>query len=138
MNKSILLKYAINCFLLLLPVIAWNIAFIGLLPETYSKEIFNKNIPLYILIPENIFRLILFILPAFMPLYIFTRIQKLGLALYLIGIFLYFLSWRPLILFPGGDWSSSMMGFTAPALTPLIWITGIALMGYKWHFCKGQ
>ena len=134
MKKSTLLKYSVNSFLLLLPVIAWNIAFIGLLPETYSREIFNKNIPFYIVIPENIFRVILFILPAFMPLFIFTRIQSTGLVLYLIGIFLYFLSWRPLILFPTGDWSTSMIGFTAPAITPLIWLAGIAMIGHKWFF----
>ena len=134
LNNSTILKYLINCFLLLIPVIAWNIAFTGLLPDTYSESIFDKDIPLFILIPENIFRIAIFVLPAFMPLYIFTRIQKTGLLLYILGLFMYFLSWRPLILYPVGEWSTSLIGFTAPAITPIIWLTGIALIGYRWFF----
>lgn len=134
MNNSTILKIFINCFLLLIPVIVWNIAFTGLLPETYSKEVFDNDIPLFILIPENIFRLAVFVLPAFMPLYIYTRIQKAGLLLYVFGLFLYFLSWRPLILYPAGEWSTSLIGFTAPALLPIIWLTGIALIGHRWFF----
>lgn len=134
MKLPLLLKYLLNCFLLLVPIIVWNIAFTGLLPEAFSGSTFNDGISLAILIPENILRIAIFILPLFMPLYIYTRIQKTGLALYLIGIFLYFLSWRPLILYPMGEWSTSFIGFTAPAITPLIWLTGIALIGYRWFF----
>jgi hypothetical protein len=112
----------------------WNIAFVDLLPPIFQRDLFDKDVPAFIIWGENIFRLILFASPAFMPLTIFYRYQKYGLALYVIGTFLYFLSWRPLILYPDGAWSTSLAGFLAPAITPLIFLVGIGLIGYRLFF----
>ena len=119
--------------MLCIPAIAWNLAFGGLLPENYADLWFDTAVSWYILIPEIIFRLSILVLSVMMPLYIFTRIQRTGLILYVVGTFLYFLSWRPLILYPAGDWSSSFFGFTAPVFAQIILLTGIAMIGYRWY-----
>jgi len=66
-----------------------------------------------------------------MPLSFYNRKQKAGFGLYLFGIFMYFLSWRPLILFPTSEWSLSLIGFIAPAAIPLISLIGIGLIGSR-------
>ena len=74
-----------NCALFLLPIMAWNIAFANKLPRFYAPDIFEKNIPTFITLGENIFRLIIFILPLLMPIRTETPIQKIGLTLYFTG-----------------------------------------------------
>jgi len=126
--------YLLNCLWLLLPIMAWNLIFAGKLPQAYSEEVFSKNIPAFITSGENIFRLIVFILPVLMPLRIETQSQKLGLLLYVIGIVIYFLSWLAQMYFPQSAWSLSAWGFLAPAFTPLIWLIGIGLIGDALYF----
>ena len=128
------MNYLLNCLLLLLPIMAWNVIFMNKLPWAYSEEVFSKNIPSIITNGEKIFRLIVFILPVLMPIQIGTQNQKLGLWLYLIGTAIYFLSWLVQIYFPQSAWSLSAWGFLAPAYTPLIWLAGIGLMGSKLYF----
>ena len=60
--------------------------------------------------------------------------QKRGLLFYLAGVAIYFLSWVLLLFFPENLWSVSLLGFLAPAYTPLIWLIGIALLGEKFYF----
>jgi len=129
-----IIKYLLNCILLLLPIMAWNVIFSSKLPALYSTEIFWKDIPLFIASGENIFRLIVFILPVLMPMQIETRSRKLGLGLYIIGTAVYFLSWFLQMYFPQSAWSLSIWGFLAPTYTPLIWLTGIGLIGSTLYF----
>jgi len=123
------MNYALNCILLLLPIMAWNAVFASKLPRAYLAEVFDKNIPPLITSGENTFRLIVFSLPLLMPLRIETQTQKLGLWLYIIGIAIYFIAWLAQIYFPQSAWSLSAFGFLAPAYTPLIWLIGIGLIG---------
>ena len=67
-------------------------------------------------------------LAVFMPLRISTQRQKTGLVIYIVGAILYILSWVPLILFPQSAWSTSLIGFSAMAYTPLVWLIGIGLV----------
>jgi hypothetical protein len=113
---------------------AWNIVFASKLPQAYSQEVFWKDIPPFIATGENIFRLLVFILPLLMPLRIETQTQKLGLWLYITGTAIYFLSWLAQIAFPQSAWSLSAIGFLAPAYTPIIWLVGIALIGSTLYF----
>jgi leucyl aminopeptidase len=39
-----------------------------------------------------------------------------------------------LINFPNSGWSNSIIGFTAPAYTPLFWLMGIGLIGNSFYF----
>jgi hypothetical protein len=134
MKIDSLMHYLLNCLWLLLPIMAWNLIFVGKLPQAYSEEVFSKNIPAFITSGENVLRLIVFILPALMPLRIETQSQKLGLLFYITGTLIYFLSWLMQIYSPQSAWSLSAWGFLAPAYTPLIWLTGIGLMGSTFYF----
>lgn len=134
MNKSTIFKYLKNCFLLLIPIIIWNLAFRDLLPTPFTFEVFWDDIPGFVYWGENFFRILVFSFPLLMPLSLFTKKQKLGLVIYLLGTFIYFLSWRPLILYPASSWSTSLIGFIAPAFTPLVMLVGIALIGNKLFF----
>lgn len=128
------MNYLLNCLLLLLPIMAWNLIFASKLPWAYSEEVFSKNIPSMITNGENILRSLVFILPVLMPIRVETQSQKLGLWLYIIGTSIYFLSWLAQIYFPQSAWSLSAWGFLAPAYTPLIWLTGIGLIGSMLYF----
>ncbi|MFT3894903.1 MAG: hypothetical protein QM730_25005 [Anaerolineales bacterium] len=134
--KTNIVHYLLNCLLLLLPIMAWNVIFANKLPRLYSPDIFEKNIPAFITLGENIFRLIIFILPLFMPIRIETQIQKFGLALYIAGTVIYFFSWFTHMYAPQSAWSLSLFGSLAPAYTPLIWLTGIALIGSTLYFAS--
>jgi len=134
MKTDSLMNYLLNCMLLLLPIMAWNGIFFSKLPWAYSSEVFDKNIPVFLSNGENIFRLFVFFLPLLMPLKIETQSQRLGLWLYILGTATYFISWLVQIYFPQSPWSLSVFGFLAPAYTPLIWLTGIGLIGNTLYF----
>ncbi len=127
-------KYLLNCFLLTLPIMIWNIVLTNKLPQNYQPEIFWKNIPSWLEYVENISRTLIFILTLLTPLRISTLTQKRGFILYLSGTILYFVSWLLLIYFPDSRWSSNIFGFMAPAYTPLLWLTGIGLIGNSFYF----
>jgi hypothetical protein len=92
-------------------------------------DVFWKDIPKAISLPENLLRMLVMILPLFMRLRVSTPSQKLGLSLYLTGLLIYFASWAVLIASPQCAWSTSEIGFLAPAYTPIAWLTGIGLIG---------
>jgi hypothetical protein len=126
-----ILKYALNCFILVIPIFLWNILFATSLPRGYAMEFFWKDIPPIVGTAENTLRVIAFFLPLLMPLRIQTSRQKTGLGIYLAGVAIYFLSWVLQIYFPESAWSGSLFGFLAPAYTTIIWFVGIGLVGDK-------
>ncbi len=135
MNKlACLKKYLLNCFLLMVPVMAWNIFLTDKLPAAFQPEVFWKDIRPFITIAENVFRVIVFLLTALMPLSLATSRQRAGFILYLTGLTAYCVSWLALIYWPDSSWSSSVWGFMAPAYIPVLWLTGIALMGNNFYF----
>lgn len=109
----------------------WNILLVKYLPRGYSPEIFWKDIPPLIKYSENISRIIVFVLPALMMLSFETRNQKIGIRTYVIGLILYFVSWGVMIIYPESLWSTSQIGFMAPAFTTIIWFIGIGMVGRK-------
>ena len=60
--------------------------------------------------------------------------QKKGLVIYITGVLLYFTSWIILIFSPNNLWSNTLVGFMAPAYTPLLWLAGIGLIGDSFYF----
>jgi hypothetical protein len=134
MKTAAFMNYLLNCMLLLLPIMAWDLIFTSKLPLKYSAEIFWKDIPSFIAYGENIFRLLVFLLPILMPLRIETQNQKIGLWIYSAGTAIYFLAWLAQIYFPRSAWSLSAFGFLAPSYTPLIWLIGIGLIGSAFYF----
>lgn len=134
MGKISLRKYLLNCFLLLLPIFLWNIIFYKYLPSAYQEEISWKDIPKLLIYSENILRIIVFGLPAIMIFSLKTRLAKNGLRIYSFGVPVYFLSWILVIVYPNSIWSTSIIGFLAPAYTTIIWFIGIGLIGNKAFF----
>jgi hypothetical protein len=119
----------LNCLWLMAPLLAWNII---LAPKiTLVKVISDANSPIWLLAAENIVRMIVFAGPLLLPLRVQDTISKTGLAIYLIGTLLYFITWIPLIWMPNSLWSQSAVGVLAPRLTPFLPFLGIALIGHS-------
>jgi hypothetical protein len=134
MNIDIIKKYSTNCFLLTLPIMVWNIVLTNKLPKEFQSEIFWKDITVFLTYGENISRTIIFMLTLLMPMSILTNTQKKGFFLYIGGTVLYFASWLVLIYFPNCELSNNVLGFMAPAYTPLLWLLGIGLIGNSFYF----
>lgn len=140
---DLLRKILTNGYIAILPIFVWNIFLTSKLPPAFDLNSFNSEIPFAIIIGENMFRSIIFILPLFFRLNISSSLDKKGVIAYSFGVVLYFLSWLMLIYAPNSGWSNSVLGFTAPAYTPIIWLVGLSLLvdsyyfklAYsKWHF----
>ena len=131
---NVLRKITSNGYLPLVPVFAWNLMFASMLPQAYDPAHFDRGIPPAILTGENVFRAIIFSLPLFFSLNIKTAIGKKGLLLYCVGTVLYFSSWLALMFAPDSGWSTNLLGFAAPAYTPILWLTGLAMMAESYYF----
>jgi hypothetical protein len=123
-----------NGYILIIPILVWNSLFTAKLPPAYDPKSFNSNIPLFILIGENIFRAIIFILPLLFKINITSVQGKQGFIIYIFGSILYYMSWLLLMFVPNSLWGSSIFGFVAPAYTPIIWLIGISLMVDSYYF----
>jgi len=122
----------LNGILLLLPLLAWNLV---LGPRLANEKITSDaHSPQWLLMAENITRIIVFALPLFLPLEFQGAWNKTGLAVYIIGTLIYFASWLPLMLAPNSDWSQSTAGLLAPRLTPFLSFLGISLVCNAWPY----
>ncbi|MBL8610339.1 MAG: hypothetical protein JNL38_23585 [Myxococcales bacterium] len=131
MRVAAIRRYAWSCGLLLVPATLWNVALAGRLPPAFAPAESWREIPAPLSAAENGLRVAAFALPFFMPLDLSTPTAKRALLLYAVGTVLYFASWLALILSPGSSWSTSAVGFTAPAYTPFFWFFAIALLGRR-------
>jgi hypothetical protein len=131
---NLMRKIISNGYILMLPILIWNLIFTSKLPPAYDPKNFNNDIPILIFIGENLFRSIIFILPLFMKLDIANKTGKQGFIVYSFGSLFYYLSWLMLIYTPNSLWSNSGFGFAAPAYTPIIWLIGISLMANSYYF----
>jgi hypothetical protein len=122
----------LNGFLLLLPLLAWNLA----LGSRLSQEAITSDAhsPKWLLVAENITRVLVFALPLLLPIQLKEAWNKAGLAVISLGTLIYFGSWLPLLLAPDSAWSQSAIGFLAPRLTPFIPFLGIALVCNAWPY----
>lgn len=128
-------KYALNCGLLLIPVLLWNLILAPKLPPALQPAAFDQEIPVLLLAVEQFLRLLVVLLPFAMPLELAGAVQRAGLLVFVLGTLVYMASWLPLVSAPASGWSSSRVGFLAPACTPALWLLGIALMGQRlWMF----
>lgn len=126
-------RYVANCGLLLLPILLWNVAFTRYLPPALGSAEFWRDIPPVVAYGENAFRIAVVTLPFLMPLDLSTATQRRGLWLFVAGTLLYFAAWIPLMLAPQSPWSTSWIGFLAPAYTPLLWLAGVGLVGREFY-----
>jgi hypothetical protein len=131
-----------NGMWLLAPVMAWNILLTARLPAAFSREVFWREIPRAISIPENTLRIGLFALPG-VTMFEVSSTEIAGWLAYGLGLAAYLASWLALIYRPQSWWSRHAVGFLAPAYTPSLWLAGVALsttsyVGYepwiRWTF----
>lgn len=131
--KNLFRQALSNAYLPLIPIHIWNLVLISKLPPVYHPDSFNSSIPAAILIGENLFRSIIFVLPLFCRLQKPLSLNK-GLVTFSLGSLLYFASWLMVIYATDSAWSKSIWGFTAPAYTPVIWLVGLGLMIDSYYF----
>ena len=134
MLVQLIRPYVITCGLLLLPALAWNVAFLDLLPPAISNPDIWRAIPQPLAIAENTLRILVFAVPFFMPLHVSTRRQRAGIAFFIVGTLVYFGSWLALIASPQSSWATSAAGFLAPAYTPALWLLGLALLAQEFSW----
>ncbi len=121
-----------NCLWLMLPLLAWNLV---LGPKITDPRITSDSrSPAWLLIAENITRMVVFMLPLLIPLQVREFLSKVGLTIYIAGTLVYFASWLLLLFAPSSAWSNSVLGLLAPRLTPFLPFLGIALIGRSWLY----
>jgi hypothetical protein len=121
-----------NCLWLMLPLLLWNL-FLG--PKiTDARITSDAHSPAWLLIAENITRIVVFALPLLLPLQLKDTLSKAGFAVYIAGTLIYFASWLPFLLAPGSAWSNSTPGLLAPRLTPFLSFLGIAIIASSWPY----
>ncbi len=125
-----------NGIWLTFPPLLFSLSLMTLLPTALTPAQFNRGIPDVLLNIESIGRILVFAMPAFFSISISTKTQKRGLALYLAGVTLYYLSYGTQNFFPNSDWSTSTLGFAASAYTNVFWTIGLGLLGEKFYFTK--
>ncbi len=133
------LRYLQSCGLLLLPALLWNVAFSDRLPPAYAMAEFWRDVPAPLGFIENSLRIIVFVLPFAMPLDLSTPAQRKALLVFVFGTLVYFASWLAVMASPDSFWSTSALGFTAPAYTPALFLLGLAMLGRRlfWgHFYR--
>ena len=131
MSETGFLRYVLSCGLLTVPILVWNVVFTRFLPPALGSQEFWRDIPPLVACGENSLRFVVVLLPFLMPLELATPVQRRRLLLFVVGTALYFLAWAALMIFPQSRWSTSRLGFLAPAYTPLVWLAGLGLIGRR-------
>ena len=133
MSETGLVRYVVSCGVLTVPIVVWNLALTRFLPPALASDEFSRDIPLLVMYGENTLRIAVMVLPFLMPLEVATAGQRRGMLLFVVGTIVYFLSWLPLMIMPESHWSTSWLGFVAPAYTPLVWLVGLGLIGRRFY-----
>jgi hypothetical protein len=136
MGDPKLYRPLVSCGLLTVPILGWNLVFARWLPPALGSAEFWRDIPPPLAWGENGLRLVIMVLPFLMPLEFTTAAGRRGLILFSAGALVYFASWVPLMVAPESDWSTSRLGFLAPTYTPLVWLTGLGIMGRKLYWAS--
>ena len=128
-----------NGALLIIPPMIISFGLWGALPAAFNPDIFGKDIPGWLVLSENIFRILVFSLPGILYFGKKEKGQSLGWYLYFVGLIIYLLSYLTQIIFPASAWSQSAIGFTAGAWSTLFWLAGVGLICVRswlplhWH-----
>lgn len=54
------LRYVSSCFWLFVPILLFNVLFARRLPPAYRMQVFSKDVPLAVAIPERLLRIMPF------------------------------------------------------------------------------
>jgi hypothetical protein len=128
-----------NGALLVIPPLIITFGLWGALPAAYGPDLFEKDIPNWLVLFENMIRLLVLSLPGILYFGRKETWQPLGWYLYIGGLVVYLASYLVQIVNPDGVWSQSVIGFTAPAWSTVFWLAGIGLVCMRswlpipWH-----
>ncbi|HVM73147.1 MAG TPA: hypothetical protein VMT91_15390 [Anaerolineales bacterium] len=126
----------LNCFWLILPVLAWNLLLGARITDPRITS--DAHSPQGLLAAENLTRLLVFALPVLMPLPgrrdWLSGMSLAGLIVYISGTLVYFSSWLPFLAHPPAAWSNHAIALLAPRLTPYLSFLGISLLGGAWFY----
>ena len=122
----------LNCFWLILPLLACNMLLGARITD--ARVTSDADSPKWLLIAENLSRILVFAFPLLLPLQFTAAWSKAGFGIYIIGTLVYFTTWLALIFAPHSDWTNSPAGLLAPRLTPFLSFLGIALIGQAWPY----
>lgn len=117
-----------NGALLIVPPLVISFGLWEALPAAYHPDLFWKDIPQWLGLLENILRILVFGLPGILFFGKREPGQAWGWFLYLGGLAIYLVSYFALIVSPESGWSQSLIGFTAPAWSPLFWLAGLGFV----------
>ncbi|CAG0937366.1 hypothetical protein TFLX_06292 [Thermoflexales bacterium] len=117
-----------NGALLILPPMVITFGLWAALPPRYSFAQFWKDIPSWLGFLENLFRILVFGIPVLLYFGRGDKTQSLGWYFYSGGLIVYLASYLMQIVFPYSDWSMSVIGFSAPAWSTLVWLIGIGFV----------
>lgn len=129
-------KLLLNCFLLLVPLLVWNIIF----SSSLTQKGFHNDavVPSWLLWSEHALRAVVFFVPLLFVLEVKDNWARVGLWVFGVGAVIYCASWLPLVYAPDSYWSRSWIGALSPAFTPILWLLGIALVGRSWLYAIGS
>lgn len=128
MNVKKLIRLILtNGYWALFPILLWNLILASQLPVEYLPEYFNADIPVVILAGENLLRMVIFMLPLLTFFSLKETVNHKGFLMYIGGSLIYYLSWIILIYQYRNNIDYSVITFTAPAYTTLVWLIGIGL-----------
>ena len=120
----------LNHFLFWIPPLVWNVLFSAHLPE----RIHAGEAPPWLTILEWVGRIGVLAYALFLPIRTDHPRFGVGLTLYIAGLVIYFASWLLLVYAPAGLLESQSWLYWGPAITPLIFLLGIALMAESWLY----
>ena len=113
-----------NGFWLILPAIVWNVVFASRLTAPGFTD--DSAVPQAILWSETVLRILLFAGPVLLAMKL--PLSTPWLTVLVAGYALYFASWLPHLLAPGGPLAQHPAIILGPAITPLIWLLAIAAL----------
>jgi hypothetical protein len=90
-----------------------------------------RNVNHKIVTIETITRIITIAFSVKMYLNMHTKISKIGLIVYIIGILIYFCSYFIVIKIPAISFHNNLILLLSPYWTSVIWLIGIGLLGNK-------
>ena len=117
--------FAASTILFLAPVIAWNLAFTRALK---IDRFFPGSAPRLLRTAEAISRAFVFVYPLFLATHPQSPLFRIGLGTYTGGSILYYASWIALMRLPEATVRRHRLLPLAPAYTPALFLSGIAMM----------
>ena len=123
----------LGCGVPTVPILVWNVVCTRFLPPALASNEFSRAIPPLVTYGENTLRIVVMVLPFLMPLESRQAASAEASCCLRRGDGVLCSRVGPVMIAPQSGWSTSWLGFVAPAYTPIVWLTGLGLIaaGYS-------